>query len=127
MRVLALVVVLALAAACSATPARPVAGPPTPQLRVGLRDFDIATSSVSVEAGSVTLEVTNVGATAHDLRIEGDGLDARIATLPPGGSSTMTIDTRGEQMLTLWCTLPGHRSQGMETAVDVTSGPARGS
>ena len=124
MRLLVGVTVLALAAACSgapegAAPQRPAAGAPPSELRIGLADFDIATSSDTVEAGAVTIDVTNVGATEHDLRIQGDTLDASVPALSPGGTSTVTIRTEDEREVTLWCTLPGHRSQGMEATLAV--------
>jgi hypothetical protein len=90
-------------------------GPPADTLAVGLTDFAIATSADRVVDGTVTLEVTNAGATAHDLRIAGDRADLRTDVLPPGGTTTITV--------TLRCTLPGHRRQGMETSLSVTTEP----
>lgn len=88
-------------------------------LAVGLTDFAITTSTGRLADGSVTVQVTNAGATAHDLRISGDDVDRRSRVLPPGATTTMTIPTIGEDTLTLWCTLPGHRQRGMETTVSV--------
>lgn len=93
--------------------------PPVDTVDIGLTDFTIATSGVRVVEGTVTLDVTNAGATAHDLRITGDDTDQRTAVLPPGGTTTINVPTTGEDTLTLWCTLPGHRQQGMETTLSV--------
>ena len=100
-----------------------VDGPPADTLAVGLTDFAIATTADRVVDGTVTLEVTNAGATAHDLRIAGDRADVRTDVLPPGGTTTITVTTAGQDALTLWCTLPGHRRQGMETSLSVTTEP----
>ena len=96
---------------------------PAAEADVGLTDFAIATTADRVVDGTVTLEVTNAGATAHDLRIAGDRADVRTDVLPPGGTTTITVTTAGQDALTLWCTLPGHRRQGMETSLSVTTEP----
>ena len=128
-RHLAMWVLVVAVSACApaGAPAVPptvaVDGPPADTLAVGLTDFAIATSADRVVDGTVTLEVTNAGATAHDLRIAGDRADLRTDVLPPGGTTTITVTTAGEDALTLRCTLPGHRRQGMETSLSVTTEP----
>ena len=120
-------VLLALASAC--TPTGTAAGPagtaaegaPADRIDVGLTDFTIATSTARVVAGTITLDVTNVGATAHDLRIDGDGIEQRSEVLPPGATTMVNVATDGADILTLWCSLPGHRRQGMETTLSVVS------
>lgn len=106
-------------AGCSETPSaseREAAS----EVRVGLVDYDITTPSVAVRPGSVTLRVTNAGQTAHDLRVAGQETTARLATLDPGEADTLEFEvSEGEDELTLWCTLPGHRQQGMETTLPV--------
>ncbi|WP_370325941.1 hypothetical protein [Euzebya sp.] len=94
---------------------------PADTIDVGLTDFAIATSAVRLVEGTVTLDVTNAGATAHDLRIAGATTDVRTSVLQPGDITTITVETSGEDTLTLWCTLPGHRQQGMETTMSVGS------
>ena len=119
-RRLLVTVVLAMTA-CNPAPDAAPAGEPAEDLRVGLTDFAISVSAGGVAAGEVDLQVTNAGATAHDLRIEGETLTVAIPTLEPGATTTTTVDTAGSPTLTLWCTLPGHRRQGMETTIDVAT------
>lgn len=95
----------------------------TRDMRVGLVDYDITTRNVAVRPGRVTLRVTNAGRTAHDLRVAGQETAAQLATLDPGESQTLDVEVAAvEDELTLWCTLPGHRQQGMETTLPVEAG-----
>lgn len=94
--------------------------PATASLRVGLLEWQILTSSRALTAGLDHLTVTNTGTTAHDLRITGAGVDDSTKTLPPGGTTTLTITTRRGTSLTLTCDLPGHEQAGMHTRVAVT-------
>lgn len=124
-RLTAVLMLLVIAAAC--TPTGTATGPsgtaadgaPSDSIDVGLTDFAIVTSNARVVAGRVTMDITNAGATAHDLRIDGVDMDQRIEVLIPGGTTTLSVATAGADVLTLWCTLPGHRRQGMETTVQV--------
>lgn len=102
-----------LLAACSSSPVESSVEP-TGQVRVGLTDFEITSSAPVLVDGDVTMKVTNAGATAHDLRIVGRAVDAHVPLLAPGESTSLTLDVGGEQQLRLWCTVPGHRAQGME-------------
>lgn len=113
-----LATVLLLAGACSGAAEVP-AGPPVDTVAVGLTDFAIAASADRLAAGPVTLEVTNAGATAHDLRVAAADLDVATAALPPGASTSLQIDVAGDEALTLWCTLPSHRDRGMQTTLVV--------
>lgn len=94
----------------------------TRELRVGLADYEITTPTVAVPTGTATFRVTNVGRTAHDLRVAGQETTAHLATLDPGESHTLDVEVAaGEDELALWCTLPGHRQQGMETTLPVAA------
>ncbi len=92
---------------------------PAAEADVGLTDFAIAVSATRLAGGAITLDVTNAGGTAHDLRILGEGVDTRTPVLRPGGSTTLSLTTEGPADLTLWCSLPGHRRMGMATTVQV--------
>lgn len=126
-RLAGVVLVLAVAAVgCAADGPAASGRAAASEVRVGLIDYEITTPNVAVRPGSATLEVTNAGRTAHDLRVAGEETDAHLATLEPGESATLDVEVAaGEDELTLWCTLPGHRRQGMETTLPV-AGPADG-
>lgn len=91
--------------------------PPTNSVRIGLLEYDIATSSNRVKAGTIELTVTNAGTVPHDLRIE--GMNERTPILPPGRTAFVTLETNGLSRLVLWCSVSGHRAQGMERSLDI--------
>jgi hypothetical protein len=114
------VVTLITMSGCRGGTAR-AGGPPVAQARVGLIEWEITTTARALAAGPVTLDVTNAGTTVHDLRIKGDRADGQTARLGPGQTATLTIDLAGERRVELWCTVPGHRSQGMDTHLSVAT------
>lgn len=116
----AVVPLLVLAAGCGSSLAQPV-GPPAEQARLGLIEWDITTSSEVLMDGDVELLVTNAGATVHDLRLVGARTDESVEVLEPGEAVTVQLDLEGERQLQLWCTVPGHRSQGMKRSLTVGS------
>lgn len=115
----ALGLVLLLAGACAPVPAPVDASEAADIIDVGLSDFAIATSAERLLDGRVTLQVTNAGATAHDLRVAGEDVDHATSVLPPGASTVIQLDVSPAGTLVLWCTLPGHRRQGMEATLRV--------
>ncbi|MBW3601148.1 MAG: cupredoxin domain-containing protein [Actinobacteria bacterium] len=116
-RVLRLVLLLAVAG-CAAT-ATPAAGPAATQARVGLTEWEVATSAPALSERPVRLTVTNAGATAHNLVVSGG--DGRVASplLAPGEKASIAVDLTGEDEVMLWCDVPGHREQGMERVLPV--------
>lgn len=119
---LAALLLLSLSGGCAATEVA-AAGRPSDALRVGLVEWDVAGAAQSLAGGPVTLVVTNAGTTEHDLRVRGDRADSGTPTLAPGERATLEVDLGGEQEVLLWCSLPGHRAQGMARTVPVA--PAR--
>jgi len=117
---LALVV---LAAGCGNSGPAAQAGLPQRDARMGLVEWEVTSSAGSLEGGPVTLEVTNAGTSAHDLRVTGPSTEAATAVLAPGEQATLLVDLAGESEVVLWCSLPGHRAQGMERRVPVAQGP----
>lgn len=111
--------VLALAAAGCDSPAAP-ARASSSQLRVGLTEFEIAAVPAAARAGTVTLTVTNAGATAHDLVVSRENQPpGRTGVLSPGETTTLTVPAAAGEELRLSCSLPGHQAQGMELVVAV--------
>ncbi|WP_370327125.1 cupredoxin domain-containing protein [Euzebya sp.] len=110
-----------LASACTPGPVPVDAVQAADTIDVGLTDFAIATSAERLVDGVVTVQVTNAGATAHDLRVAGGDVQRATSVLPPGASTVIRLNASGEETLNLWCTLPGHRRQGMEATLRVGS------
>ncbi|MBI1759082.1 MAG: hypothetical protein HYR62_07645 [Actinobacteria bacterium] len=121
----ALITALAVPATtgCAAdTPAAAQAGPPVATMRVGLVEWGFATSAGALRAGPVTLQVTNAGTTAHDLRVlAGDQVRGVTPALRPGQRTTLQVDLGGLSSVTFLCTLPGHREQGMRRELPVVA------
>lgn len=90
-------------------------------LEVELGDLYVKPSSVQVPAGTeLIVQVTNKGAMAHDLRLQGQtGTDM----IEPGGSQEVSLGVMSETT-EAWCTVPGHKEAGMVLAIEVTGGTA---
>jgi nitrite reductase (NO-forming) len=93
----------------------------TVTVEVELGDLYVKPSSVDVPAGSeVTVEVTNAGAMAHDLKLDGKtGTDL----IDPGGDATASLGVVTETTQA-WCTVPGHKQAGMTLDINVTGSAA---
>ena len=95
-------------------------GPATARrIRVGLSEWTISTSSATVPSGRVTLVVTNAGGTEHDLVVRGRAGTWETPDLDPGQQSRLTVRGRAGETLHMWCSMPGHRAQGMHTTLQV--------
>jgi len=99
----------------------------TKTLDVELGDLFVKPSSVDVAAGTeLVVRVTNVGAMAHDLKLEGS---AGTGMLEPGATEEVSLGVI-EASTEAWCTVPGHKEAGMVLAIEVTgaspAGPDQG-
>lgn len=110
-------------AACSGSPASPPGGTPAERARVGLVEWEVTTAAGALVKGPVVLVVTNAGTTEHDLRIRGRRTDATTPRLPSGGTAQLKVDLSGEREVELFCTVPGHRAQGMVRRLPVRRPP----
>lgn len=94
---------------------------PARELRVGLSEYDVVVSHAAAMPGDLSLTITNAGAEAHDLRVDGGQVPAATAAIPPGKTTTLQVQVSPDQdELVLWCTVRGHRSQGMLTRLAVS-------
>ncbi len=126
-RVAAAVAVLLLATGCGAQDASRGAVPadasataaPVARLRVGLTEWTIEKSAALARPGRVQLTVTNAGATRHDLVVRGRLGEWHTRELRPGQQQVLVVRGRRGESLALWCAEPGHRAQGMHTALRV--------
>lgn len=81
-------------------------------------EFKITLAAL-VKAGKVTFQVKNTGKIPHDLRVEGNGVDAKTKLLSPGASATLATTLKpGTYELT--CTVPGHKEAGMKLELKVS-------
>lgn len=87
-------------------------------VRVGLTEWDVRLDRERLPLSEVTLAVTNAGSSEHDLAIAaGERILAQTPMLAPGERSTLVLPPGEPGELTLWCTVPGHRSQGMHATL----------
>jgi uncharacterized cupredoxin-like copper-binding protein len=84
------------------------------------RDFKFDTPDVTVDAGAVSLAVTNAGPTVHDLTVrDGSGtVLGETADLKPNTSETLTLTIPAGSYV-IFCSLPGHESLGLKGTLTV--------
>lgn len=91
---------------------------------IELGDLYVKPSSIEVPEGAeVTVNVTNKGAMAHDLKLNGE---TGTEMLSPGGSATVSLGVVTETAQA-WCTVPGHKEGGMVLTINVTGSAPSGS
>lgn len=112
-------VLVLLATGCAAGPSVPPAGAPAAAARVGLTDFAVTSRPVEVLPGTVRLQVTNAGATLHDLVVRGSSGEWRTPFLRPGQSAELEVTTESGEVLDLWCSVAGHDAAGMRSTLPV--------
>lgn len=88
-------------------------------VRIGETEFALDPSQVTVSPGEVTFEVTNDGATVHDLEVEGQGVEEKTEIIQPGQSASLRVDLSKPGRYEMYCTVDGHRESGMEGEVTV--------
>jgi glucose/arabinose dehydrogenase len=113
------------AVAAAPTPVGPTATPLPAGTRPEDRDVDVSLlewslkpSRTRVPAGQIRLLAENVGATVHELRITGPGIDSDTGQVGPGLSGTLEL-TLGPGTYRLVCPIPGHAEQGMTAELTV--------
>jgi plastocyanin len=88
---------------------------------VALKDFSISVSGGgSMAPGQYTFHVSNDGPSAHNLTIDGPGVeDAATPTFSSGETEDLTV-TLQSGSYELFCSVPGHKQAGMETKLTVS-------
>jgi nitrite reductase (NO-forming) len=95
--------------------------PVTVQIELG--DLYVRPSSIDVPANTeLIVEVTNVGAMAHDLKLEGE---TGTELIEPGGRASASLGVVSETTTQAWCTVPGHKEAGMVLDINVTGTATR--
>ena len=88
---------------------------------IELGDLYVKPASVDVRPGQeVTLNVTNKGAIAHDLKVDGT---TGTKMLDPGASETIKLGSF-DKSTQAWCTVPGHKEAGMLLDINVKGAAA---
>jgi uncharacterized cupredoxin-like copper-binding protein len=83
-------------------------------------EFTIALPSKTLPAGTYTFTVTNKGKFAHNLTVDGAGVqDKATPTLAPGSTGDLTV-TLQKASYEFYCSVDGHKDMGMDVTVQVT-------
>ncbi len=90
---------------------------------VTLKDFAIDVSGgTTLAPGTYTFHVTNSGPAPHNLTIDGPGVSGQsTATFGAGGTADLTV-TLKNGTYDLFCSVPGHKTLGMDVTVTVGTG-----
>jgi nitrite reductase (NO-forming) len=93
---------------------------------VALADFSIDVSGgTTLDPGTYTFHVTNNGPSAHNLTIEGPGVDDQATPTFGSGTKDLTV-TLADGTYEFYCSVPGHKAAGMDIDVTVGSGGGGG-
>src|SRR5689334_9589578 len=111
----------------SAPPSTPAAGGSATtgggggtNVAVTLKDFTITLAGGnSLKPGAYTFTVANDGPSAHNLTIDGPGVDnAATPTFGSGETKSLTV-TLENGTYDFFCSVPGHKQAGMDVSVAV--------
>jgi FtsP/CotA-like multicopper oxidase with cupredoxin domain len=98
-------------------------GAPAGGVQVALGEFAITPQALRAPEGG-TLVVTNNGAAPHNLTIE--GTDVATADLGSGETEVVDLDGVDPGTYTIFCSIAGHREQGMVGTLVVGAGTTAG-
>lgn len=105
----------------SATPALEGVTTPTSAVKeftVSGTEFSLSPSSITVKAGDrVKITFRNTGGASHNLAIEGLGVSTK--TIGSGKTDTVEFTVPTSGTYPIFCSVPGHRSAGMEGQLKV--------
>ena len=106
--------------AAPSTSAGATAAAPGTAMTVTESEFTIALPSKTIPAGTYTFTVTNKGKFAHNLTVDGAGVqDKATPTLAPGSTGDLTV-TLQKGSYEFYCSVDNHKEMGMDVTVQVT-------
>jgi uncharacterized cupredoxin-like copper-binding protein len=106
--------------AAPSTSASATAAAPGTAMAVAESEFTITLPSKTLTAGTYTFNVTNKGKFAHNLTVDGAGVqDKATPTLAPGSTGDLTVSLQ-KGSYEFYCSVDGHKEMGMDVTVQVT-------
>ena len=81
-------------------------------------EFALDPPDASAAAGEVTFAITNDGQIAHNLEIEGDGVEEVTETVTGGDAPPIEVDLQAGTY-EFYCTVGGHEAAGMKGTLTV--------
>jgi plastocyanin len=91
----------------------------TVDLAASESDLAYDTTSLSSKPGKVTIDFTNPSTLEHDVAIEGDNGEEIVGSELIAKSKTSVSAELAPGTYTYYCTVPGHREEGMEGTLTV--------
>ena len=83
-------------------------------------EFTITVPSKTLSAGTYTFKVSNKGKFAHDLVVDGPGVqDKTSAIVAPGSTGDLTVSLQ-KGSYEFYCSVDSHKDLGMDVTVQVT-------
>jgi uncharacterized cupredoxin-like copper-binding protein len=105
--------------ATAAAASSAAAGGSASSVSATLSEWKVAVAG-SVKAGTVTFNVKNAGTFAHNLTVDGPGVsDKGSGNIDAGSSGSVTVDLK-PGTYELYCSIPGHKAQGMDLKLTVS-------
>jgi uncharacterized cupredoxin-like copper-binding protein len=102
------------------TSAGTTAAAPGTAMTVTESEFTITLPSKTLPAGTYTFNVTNNGKFAHNLTVDGAGVqDKATSTLALGSTGDLTV-TLQKGSYEFYCSVDNHKQMGMDVTVQVT-------
>jgi glucose/arabinose dehydrogenase/plastocyanin len=87
-------------------------------INISLTEWKVGPSRTRAPAGTIRFDSENIGATAHALRVVGNGIDKSTESFGPGQGRSLEINLpAGTYQLV--CPIPGHEAQGMTATLTV--------
>jgi uncharacterized cupredoxin-like copper-binding protein len=106
--------------AVPSTSAGTAAAAPGTAMAVAESEFTITLPSKTLSAGTYTFKVTNKGKFAHNLTVDGAGVqDKATPTLAPGSTGDLTVSLQ-KGSYEFYCSVDSHKDMGMDVTVQVT-------
>ena len=114
--VMILIIAVGLTSCASAPTSSAAPATASAVIELELGDMYIKPASIDVPAGQpVTLHIKNVGAMAHNVKVNGVDGSKDLAT----GEDQTIIVGPFTTATHAWCTLPGHKDSGMEMMINI--------
>jgi plastocyanin len=83
------------------------------------KEWTIQFANSTIKSGLVKIVVTNEGAEAHNLVIQGTSVEVAVLNIWPKKSKEVTFDLK-PATYSVFCSIPGHEARGMKTILTVT-------
>jgi uncharacterized cupredoxin-like copper-binding protein len=82
-------------------------------------EYKIELPKTTFAPGTYAFEVFNKGRIVHNLNVQGGGSTESSQDIQPGSSGTVTAELKTGTYV-LYCSIPGHRQQGMQQKITVS-------